>query len=471
MSIPELKDSSKNADPKFEKFDSTLQDLKEMKTLLQTLGKNLTKAQQLEEQLAEIGDQNATIIKTIATHHHGDLGRSIANFGEEYRQCELKRKLWISSLQDDVIAPILADSENHLREVLNLEKMAKKQRSDGLKNIDKLQRVCFKAQKKNPQGFHDAIDKLSCAIKDHNTYLSENLRKALLLERKHYCNFMRNYCRALGHQSEFLSFSSKSVQSYLGEMSELAASEHSIPEEDVVLINDDEGTTIMIRKLSSCAETGVFKTVFYPNSTTTGNSSSTSTPSAGAGLIKNEADKLSNPTPSPISKSAGAYGANATKKYTPATWSARSQQHPPRPPRRQGNGTDKGALAGAMSQAIQDQQQNIPIIKSLSSELPHKVNTAPRVSYTPKIVSPIPSPSNSNPPPAAEPVASNDSEEELEGQEAVALFDFSGNDSAQVCLVKGEKLLLLEDKGNGWSFGEKENGDCGWFPTSYVSVL
>ena len=54
--------------------------------------------------------------------------------------------------------------------------------------------------------------------------------------------------------------------------------------------------------------------------------------------------------------------------------------------------------------------------------------------------------------------------------QGAALHAFEATEASHIALSCGQRVQIIEERDDGWSYGEVETGERGTFPTSYVQL-
>ncbi|XP_030840634.1 brain-specific angiogenesis inhibitor 1-associated protein 2-like [Strongylocentrotus purpuratus] len=453
---------------------------------LVTLGRAYEKALQSVSQAAKDYFNAIVAVGELAseTKDSRQLGQSLLQIAETYRQIETEREITVHALRKELLHPLEGKLEQEWKTVLQVQKSYLSENKAKSEAVDKCRSEVKKLQKKTQKNHSEkyiekeqrTAEELQLLTKQLHNFRSNGLREAWTEERRRYCYLVDRYCSLIKNNAAFFSKAQSVLHHRLPKWNESCDKPDKLPEEcEDILSFDFSGPLetplqVELRNSRRLYERNVLLTqneerikkspVHEPHSPKTGNNpdrplsvdvepqqppppSSTGMTSSYSATLPNIKKLGSGSSHPSVHQLPPFQSGNQQQMVPPMTQAATTPSSPP-PQSPQPQTNVPSGLAGRHS-------------KSLKS--PHHLNaisqTMPRQTFMRRVSE-----------------AGDMMENEQKMPRVQAVYTHAATGETQLPFNEGDIIGLVGPKNNGWFYGHNyRSRRNGWFPITYTQPL
>jgi len=239
--------------PKVERTQQIIENLKTVDPLFRETLKNAEKYAKQLSALVESGKQLTESLKKLSVTYQGDIGDGISRLADAQSQVQAKQDYLQKTIINDLVNPALQTLDKEgTKEVKTIEADFRKGRQKIQEDLKKAELLSQKAGKKSAESLQLAITNLSDKMKLLEEFNSQQLRNAILLERKKYCAYLLKWSTVVSQEIDNYRFSADLLQRINDEVINLATQSTTLPTtmEELTRVKEQTYTSIQTDSFS-----------------------------------------------------------------------------------------------------------------------------------------------------------------------------------------------------------------------------
>ncbi|XP_041473029.1 brain-specific angiogenesis inhibitor 1-associated protein 2-like protein 1 isoform X2 [Lytechinus variegatus] len=208
---------------------------------LVTLGRAYEKALQSVSQAAKDYFNAIVAVGELAseTKDSRQLGQSLLQIAETYRQIETEREITVHALRKELLHPLEGKLEQEWKNVLQVQKTYLSENKAKSEAVEKCRSEVKKLQKKTQKNHSEkyiekeqrTAEELQLLTKQLHNFRSNGLREAWTEERRRYCYLVDRYCSLIKNNAAFFSKAQSVLHHRLPKWNESCDKSDKLPEE------------------------------------------------------------------------------------------------------------------------------------------------------------------------------------------------------------------------------------------------
>jgi len=239
--------NKKAKNPKVEKTQEIFENLKTVDPVFRETLKTTEKYAKQLTSLVEAGKIMVESLKKLSQTYQGDIGDGITHLADATNQIETKYDNLQRTMINDLVNPALQTLEKEgTKEVKTMEADFRKGRQKMQEEVRKAEQLSQKAGKKSAESLQLAITNLTDKMKQLEEFHSQQLRSAILLERKKYCAYLLKWTTVVQTQIDMYRSSADMLQHVNDEVINLATQSTTLPNtmEELTRVKEQTYTNI-----------------------------------------------------------------------------------------------------------------------------------------------------------------------------------------------------------------------------------
>ncbi|XP_071494804.1 BAR/IMD domain-containing adapter protein 2-like [Diadema antillarum] len=208
---------------------------------LVTLGRAYEKALQSVSQAAKDYFNAIVAVGELAseTKDSRQLGQSLLQIAETFRQIETEREITVHALRKELLHPLEGKLEQEWKNILQVQKTYLSENKTKAEAVEKCRAEVKKLQKKTQKNHSEkylekeqrTTEELQLLTKQLHNFRSSGLREAWSEERRRYCYLVDRYCSLIKNDAAFFSKAQSVLHHRLPKWTETCDKPEKLPEE------------------------------------------------------------------------------------------------------------------------------------------------------------------------------------------------------------------------------------------------